>query len=339
MSKADAQVRRYRIFQILSLRDDATAMTETEVYEALVAEGYNVSQKTVQRDLTQNMDQFKLLETETYPNKYYADKESYNPNIELALTKDKLFAVVIALNSLKKTSPAPIEKLCDETLVTIGDSIPEELQETYNYFKLVSQTQEGVGGRSVAQDDESFEEVFHAIIDGKAFECKISSPLMDQVQQNRIRKFYPVFFTFTNNIPYLYAQDLDSGDFKQLRMTRLTAVKLINDIINRKTLEKKARKEIKNSFSGFSGGDLGLLNYEIYCDKKMATHFEEKQLCSSQKIERILEDKYRITFKLNSNHQIIRLLAGFGGHIESIRPKKISDEVLAIWNKSYKKAA
>jgi predicted DNA-binding transcriptional regulator YafY len=342
MSKEDAQVRRYRIFQLLCLRDEDTAMTETEVYQALLAEGYAMSKKTVQRDLTKFMDKFKLLETGTYPNRYYADKNNYNPEIELALTKEQLFTVVVALDTLKSTSPALIEKICNDALLTIGDTIPDELKEAYSYFKMVSKTQEEVGGKSVAQDEEAFHKVFENVINGYAFKCHIVKPFdqRPKIKDPDDRKwYYPIYFTFTNNIPYVFVYDLNQDIFRMPRMTRLVNIETQHKHEDRKALEKKARKNYKKSFSGFIDNKNNNDKYEIFCDEMMATYFAEKPLSQNQKIDRILQDKYKITFELNRNNQISRLLAGFGGHIESIKPDEVSKEVIDIWSKSYKKAA
>jgi predicted DNA-binding transcriptional regulator YafY len=338
MAKVSNNARRYRIFQILCARSEDSALSSKEVHQILLDEGDDIDERTVRRDLSEHMRDFKLLETDGKPNRYWAERKNYNPEYELALTADNLFTIFIALDALKNTSPDPMQELCDETLVTLADAIPESLQESYNYFKLVSQTQEGVSGRSVAKDPKSFNKLITAVIDGSAFSCKIHSPLKDPIEREVIRKFYPVFFTFTNNIPYLHALDLEKREFRQLRMTRLVDVKLIEDREDRSKFEEKARKELKASYSGYSGQNT--YDYEIICDQKMADYFLEKELCENQKVEEILQDtRYKITFTLSKHDQIIRLLAGFGGHIESIRPVEISKEVTSIWKNSYKKAA
>jgi predicted DNA-binding transcriptional regulator YafY len=148
----------------------------------------------------------------------------------------------------------------------------------------------------------------------------------------KMRHYEPQLFQLTGSIGYLYVRDLSNGEFRNLRMSRITKAKLSDQ--KAKRLPKKEIKGLKSSFGGFGLGDEKTIEIKIKCDKHMATAFGERRIHDTQKIDPINSSTNLISITIAPTTEIYRLFAGWNDHIAEIKPQNVAEEVKKIVSKA-----
>ncbi len=71
----------------------------------------------------------------------------------------------------------------------------------------------------------------------------------------------------------------------------------------------------------------------------MATYFQERVIHSTQVVEKISQNLYEITLNCAKSSELARLISSFGGHVNSVQPNSLYDEVKEIWESGIKNVA
>ena len=295
-----------------------------------------VSYKTIERDLQYLSKHYKIADTEEYPCHYYVD-ESFTPDYKLKLNEEQLQATTIALEYLKQTGHDYFATKCQEALTVMLEHLPKGLAHDLeeNAKKYFFNT--GTSGKPQSKDAKALEQVMHAIRKGKTIYCKNHSPYRDKKYNDRIRHFAPLVFSMTAGVPYLIVQDMDDQNIKRIRATRLSDVEISKFDIDNKLLND-LKNDLHNSFGGYGGINEETVKFEVTCNKVVKTYFQEREIHPSQKIKKISNGRYLITFKVADSFEIPKFLASFGGDIMNVKPKSVFDEIKNIWQSGLKKA-
>lgn len=310
-------------------KDAESGLTITEIWTKLKKEhAVRVTRKTVQRDIIELSEAYKILSTESMPFRYFADGK-FKPDYQLSLSESELQAVLIALENLKNTGHPYFKKICKEAEVGIFSRLPRPLSEALRESKSSLYFNTGTIGRPISIDTKSFEIVMKALRLNKCFKCRNHSPYKSNKYNRRIRKFAPLIFNMADQVPYLIVEDLDDGEVKRLRITRLTNVELLDLEVDKGKI--KRLKNLQSSFGGWGGKDEEAVLLKIHCDKKVATFFSEREIHPSQKIKKLKEESFIVELEVAASNEIPRFLASFGSGIKMIEPSSIWDEVLKIW--------
>ncbi len=330
MSAANQLKRHQEIYLILKNLDESTALTLTEILKEL-PEGYEVDRKTIERDIDQMSSTHRIVETGTYPNRFFADK-NFKVDYQFNFTDAELQTIVLALQNLYQTSPDYLRNLCSQTETSLIDKLPDPLKKDLKEFKELHHFNYGINGRDQTLFDEknnndSCKVALEALREGKTFTCNYAS--IDKPESiKKVRHFEPQLFQLTGSIGYLYVRDFSDGVLKNLRMSRITNAKL--QVQKAKRLPKKEIKGLKSSFGGFGLGDEKTIEIKIKCDKHMATAFGERVIHDSQQIKKGSNEEYHIILKMAPTSEIHRLLAGWNNHIFEISPEILKTEVKKI---------
>lgn len=300
-------------------------MSISEIYNALIGQGVTVTKKTIERDLVEVSNNFKLLETGTYPMRFYASVD-FCPDYELLLSESELQVILLALDNLKQTSPKYLQGLCASAETSLESKLPKSLASDLATYKDLHLFSYGINGRAVAKDNESFGLIMKCLRQGKAFTAHNISPYKDDEYNSRQRNFAPLLFHMSGGIPYLVVRDLDDGEkIKSLRMTRLVNAKLTcTDVA---PITSAERLQVDHIFGGYIRNIDEVLNYEIIGDEVLATYFGEREIHNTQKIEGLGGGNFRVSFSAVQSNEIDKILAGLMDHIDSISPEEVFHNV------------
>ncbi len=323
------------IIQILRGLSVESAMTVTEIFDALKNRGEAIDSRTVRRDIDDLSSNYGLLSTEEYPTRFYLSSD-YHFKHQVQFSEPELQVLMIALNNLKQTSDLYFEKVASSLETLIMRNLPtptvkilkEESKKYFFDFSLVGKPQSSI--------EKDFEAILLALRTNKCFTCKNVSPYKKMTNQDRIRTFAPYRFVLTGSVPYLLVQDLDDQQIKRLRLNRVKQVKLLDREVDQK-LKVDWTRYTTDSLGGFGGESQVNEDVEIICDETMAIYFQEKKIHSTQKLNQIDGDRYRLNFKVPLSLEFQRLIGSFLPHIHEIHNELLKKEIMKSFSKAMRK--
>ena len=335
MSKCSKSQRQNLIFQYLKDLDEGSALTINEIHKKLEIEGVKISRKGVTRDIEELSTSHGICSTETRPNKFYAFSD-FGLKYDLSLSEPTLQALMIALNNLRQTSHNYFHGMTIEAETAILDSLDEKLSQKLRDSKDRYHFECSTAGKPSESDAKDFQTVMRAIRENKVISLKNRSPYQDKEYNEKIREFAPYIFSLSAGIPYLVAKDMNDGKFKRLRLTRVHEVSITEKEFTPRDLCDIDLDPVIGGFGGFKEGPSEI---RIICSSNMGTYFKERTIHKSQKVEKLEDDKYLVSFNCAHSREIIRLIASFGGSVKSVEPVQVYSEVKKIWSQGLKNAS
>ncbi len=324
--------RRNKIKSLLDRLTPESAMSITEIWELLRDADYEVTHKTIERDISKLTD---LATTGSNPARYYYPPGA-SPNYKLEFNDQQLQTIFLALQNFKSLSPEFIKKFCDDAEKTLINKLPTKLGNEFRMLKTISSVGHNVLGESAEFDKETYLEVIKALRTGYMFECRYHSPYQPE-KNNLTRVFAPLILHYVGGTPYIFAYDNENEKkpIKNLRINRIHKIRILTDKV-----DPQHRKNInlEHVFGGFGGGKETVLEYTVHCTKQMANIFEEQRIHPSQKITKISDTQFAIKFNLANSDEVTRILSQYGEWIEKIEPDFIYEKVKQIWKKGLKAA-
>ena len=232
-------IRLQKIYNILRPLGEENAISLTELHKRLEDSGFNVTRKTVERDLPYVEQSYKLLETDTHPTKYYTDS-TFSPDYQISFNEGQLQTILLALDSLKLTSPEAVSEVCRDVEVALNTRLPEAVASDLKAYKELHHISYGVNGRAKAKCNKSFSLALECLREGVAFQCIYLSPYKDIKHKAKIRNFSPIKLLISGGTYYLFVRDLDDENMmiKSLRMTRITKLKKTKNKLNNNMVAK-----------------------------------------------------------------------------------------------------
>lgn len=332
MGSITKQRRHEIIFQILKGRDINSALSANEIHSLIMNEGIDINLRTIRRDLEVLSESHGLSSDEGRPERYFPFKD-FQFKYDLQLNENTLQVLMIALNNLKQTSHEYFVNLATEAETAILNSldtkVAQELRKSKRKYLFTYSTE----GRPISNNIKDFQNLMLALRENRTIHCKNNSPYKEEVYNNRVRHFAPYKFILNSGTPYLIVQDLEDGEFKNLRATRISEVQVSNEIF---TPEKEDNFiHLENQIGGWGGLNKDAVNIVITIDEGLAIYFKEKSIHTSQKLKRIKDNIYELKLKCALSTELIRFFAGFGEHIYSVKPKKLKDQILEIYESKF----
>jgi predicted DNA-binding transcriptional regulator YafY len=325
--------RQNRLVSYLSKTNQDNALSISDFYQRLVGNGFDVTRKTVERDLDElTLQHSGLQEKEGRPKKFYFE-EGYQVHYSIKFEQQHLQTIIIALDNLQAMTCPTIASLCRETEDVLLNKLSAYDRNDFNNLKGKSSIGKTILGKPEATQKETYKLIFDCLQQEKAFLCDYKSPY-DTIAEKRL--FHPLMLHLVGGAPYLFVYDpLDENKIKLLRLSRIQSAEMTNHPVD---LDLKKEIDLDYSFGAYGTGQERILNYTIYCKAPMAGKFREHQIHESQVIQRLDEDLYRIEFTLNDSYEIIKYLAQFGESIKSIEPEEVYLKVKRIWEAGLKVA-
>lgn len=317
-----------RLQNLLRLITEETALSATEVCERLESQGHTVSRKTITRDLEELPG---LVATETTPRRFYISPD-FKSDYQINFNEDELQIIVIALSELKQTAPKYFKQLAEQAERTLTEKLPKHLAREFAKLKGLSSAHPSLAGSATSHDTKAMETALKALRAEKVIECFNHSPYSPE--KNKVKRLFgPLMLNMVGGVPYLLVHDPadEKNPVKNLRLSRLRSVVILEQKVDRSKL--KYAKTMDLSFSGYGGTTEEIVEFEIVCRKNMGHYFMEREINHTQKL--IPQGEcFLLSFKSHPSLDLIRLLAGFGDEIISLKPATQLKRMKLIWQKA-----
>lgn len=333
MSEITKTRRQEIIFQLLKGRGLESGLSATEIFQLVRKEDIDIDLRTVRRDLVDLSRSHGLSSDGGRPEKFFPSK-NYHLSYQLHLNENTLQVLLIALNNFKFTSHNYFKNLVTETETTLFNALDSKVAQSLRASKEKYFFDFSASGRPTSNDSNDFEKVMVAIRENKIITCNNNSPYKDKSYNRKKRHFAPYLFILTSGVPYIIVEDQDDNKFKKLKATRLSNVTLSSDSFT--PIEFNDYLHLESLVGGWGGLDEEMVDINVICNEVMATYFQEKIVHASQKLKKITKSRYKLTFKCSLSAELVRLLASFGGGIESVGPRELFLEIKNIWKSGIK---
>jgi len=274
----------YRQFRIIE------RLYSTEViYTKYIAEEYNISHRTIQRDMKTISSVFPLIKS----------RGKYSLNME-ALTKYSKEFHFILLNAFAQN--IDIDTLCIEK----SNIAPSKVAFAIEYNKLPKLLGE-------------------KMIDALTKECCCTF-IYEKQESKSQRKVDPIKLYTENSRWYLIARDYKDDKVKTFNLTKIKQLKILD---THTTLTEEMQDEADNIKSIWSSGSLKGQKVVLYVKPQIAHYIQDIQLHKTQKIEDRhhdggIEVHCMVTHKL----EILPAIKSWLPYIHVIEPKWLGDELM-----------
>ena len=326
------------ILEYLKGRNESDALSVTDIKNKLESEeNITVSWRTVDRDVKSlELSNGICASEDGQPIRYFLS-DDFTQKYKLELNHLTLQALVIALNNLKETSHSYFANVTTEAETAIMEHLDEGLVRKLRNTKKRYSYDSSVVGRPSESDIKDFEKIMYCIRENYLFTCQNHSPSKSEEYNLRNRKWAPHIFVLSSGTPYIICQDMDSLQFRNLKITRLKNVEVTKEKFEPEDVREHVNLDAM--IGGYVGAGEETVQVTIQADQAMANHFKEHQIHPSQIIKELNDGTFKISFECAPSLGISRVLSSWGGHIKSIEPQKIYSQVKEIWQKGLKIAS
>ena len=331
--------RQEQIFLILCKRSEETALSLSEITHILEKSNHtHVNRKTVERDIVEMSEHYKIIEQDGRPARFYVEK-GMSPDFKVRLNEKQLQAIFIALENLRWTSHDYFKKTCEEALITLMKELPSYITHDSENFAARYFFNNGSSGRPTSSkgriDINGIDTLMSAIRQGCDIKCTYCSPYKDNTSWTKVRHYSPLVFSLTAGTPYLVVFDHADQEYKRIRVNRIKDISQLE--IKTDLTRLKHITHQRESFGGWAAlFNEDVVHFEIIGTKVIGTFFTETEVHPTQTVKAVEHDQYRVTFKCAPSREIIRFLAGFGAEIISVTPSAQFDAIKGVWQKALK---
>ena len=316
----DTQLRQWAMLK--RIPQHPRQITARELTEHLEAEGFEVSKRTVERDLLSLSEIFPLISNERsrpYGWSWNKDAEAFAlPSMSplqaltLELAHDHLTTLLPA--SLLETL-APYFK-CAHGVLSSGDGV-KKLASWRKKVAIVPSNQPLI---PPSYPEEIIETVHSALLSEQQLEISYASREQGATKNYRI---HPLGIVQRGAVTYLVATLSDYTDIRLLAVHRIESAQVLDKPAK---MPKKfdLAKYIREGAFGF--GESGELKLVVRFTTPAAEHLRETPLSLDQQIESDQPGWMRVQATVPNTAQLRWWLLGFGGQVEVLEPASLREE-------------
>lgn len=301
-------------------------ITARVLTERMEAEGFEVSKRTVERDMLSLSAIFPLLcdeRSRPYGWSWSKDAEAFSlpgmsplQALTLELAHDHLAALLPAslLNTL-----TPYFK-CAEGVLSSGDGV-KQLARWRKKVAIVSANQPLI---PPIYSEEIIEAVHSALLSEQQLEISYTSREQGETKNYPVN---PLGIVQRGAVTYLVATLYDYTDIRMLAVHRIVSAQVLD--IPAKTPKKfDLSKYISEGAFGFD--ECGEIELVVRFTEPAVEHLRETPLSLDQKIEPDQADWVRLHATVPNTAQLRWWLMGFGDQVEVLEPTSLRDEFSAL---------
>lgn len=319
-SQNDTQLRQWAMLK--RIPQHPRLITAREIYEYLESEGFEVTKRTVERDLLSLSEIFPLLSNERsrpYGWSWSKDAESFSlPSMSplqaltLELAHDHLKTLLPA--SLLQTL-APYFK-CAEGVLSSGDGV-QKLASWRKKVAIVPPNQPLIPPN---YPEEIIEAVHSALLSEQQLEISYASREKGETKTYRV---HPLGIVQRGAVTYLVATLSDYTDIRLLAVHRIQAAHVLEQPANTPKNFDLAQYICQGAL-GF--GDSGEIKLRVRFSTAAGEHLRETPLSLDQQIEPYQPGWMRIQATVPNTAQLRWWLLGFGNQVEVLEPISLREE-------------
>lgn len=294
---------------------------------SVLARQFEVSYKTVQRDIDFMRDQLDLpIEYDaSRQGFYYTEDVTEFPSVQVS--EGELIALFVAQKSLAQYQGTSFEKPLAAAFRKLTEGLRDEVTvalrdwDTVFSFKAL--------GPPVT-DVRMFESMTRAIRDRR--EVAFSYRKLNSRGWER-RRCHPYHLSCVDGQWYLFGWDLERKDIRTFVLTRLRELE-VTETPFEKPRAFSAKNYLRKSFGIFSGDEVREI--VVVFDAFAAQLIRERRWHTSQKIRELPDGGLELSLQLGSLPEVERWILSWGEHARVVAPHELVDSITRIVHSLHK---
>jgi len=283
-----------------------------------LAEEFEVSAKTIQRDIEFMRDQLVLpIEYDAQNHGYfYARAVAQFPMI--TVSQGELVALLVAQKAVEQYRGTSFEKPLHAAFEKLVSSLGAEASVSlHDLSEAVSFRSAGVPQAQI----KVFEVLTDAVMTSRVVEFDYAALRAQTTERRRVE---PYHLACISNQWYLIARDLGRNGMRTFALTRIAAPKN-QKVAFQRPPDFSAAEMLAGSFSAFEAGQVEKIR--IRFDAFAARLAGERQWHKSQKLSPLPEGGAELTIQVGIAPDLESWILGWGGHAEVLEPAKLRESV------------
>lgn len=311
-----------RSLQMLQLIPRSPRKIETtKVRNFLKEYGFEVSVRTIQRDLIKLSSIFPLISDER--NKPYGWSWKGNDSVGFpAIDMPTALACVMAERFLIDLIPVSALKKLEPNFKQARNILKETKSGLGKWENKVRITPRGLQLLPAQIKLSVLDIVYESLLVGHQFEANYQPRVASSPSKYEVN---PMAIVHRNNVSYLVCTLWNYTDIKQLAMHRFqTAKPLDKDVIIPKGFD--IDEYIQSGEFSYPDSDKKI-KIKLYFGEMAGKHLYETPLSEDQSITEIGEDRLMVKATVLDTEELRWWILGFGGYVEVVSPKKLRNEI------------
>lgn len=286
-----------RLVSVLSKLYDGESLSVKEL-----AEEFNVSTRTIQRDFNQRLISFPI----------YQDKKLWKMKDGFRIEKSTSIEDSIVLDIMEKLVEGVGDKFSSKAKVLLSKIKNEDYNPIYAKLNL-----EDIGDKlDVVTDLEA------------AIKTKQEITCSYKIEDNKtlLSKMKPLKIANFEGFWYLIALDVNGKDtLKKYYLKNISKIKILDESFE---VTNKLEQLLNNSISVWFNEENEPFEVKINVSKTIAKYFKRKPISPTQIIESVYNDgSIDIVVKITSDMEIMPLIKYWLPHMRVIEPKSLDDKI------------
>jgi predicted DNA-binding transcriptional regulator YafY len=285
---------------------------------SLLAREFEISTKTIQRDVDFMRDQLLLPIEYDRVRHGFAYTRAVGQFPLITVSEGELVALLVAQKAIEQyrgtSFEKPLHTAFEKLVSSLGDEANVSLQELSD---AVSFHHAGVPHGEIR----IFESLTEAVRSSQLVEFDYFSLRARKPERRRVAPYHLACIT---NQWYLIARDQDRQDVRTFALTRIDGVRRLKISFERPS-DFSVSRMFSGSFAAFEAGETELVR--IRFDAVVARLVSERQWHKSQRIRSIGKEGIELTMQVGIAPDLQSWILGWGDHAEVIEPVALRDRI------------
>lgn len=319
VAMSDVAVRYLTMLKLVPF--EPQSVTAQELVTKLAAEGFNVSVRSVQRDLEKLCASFPLQSDErSRPFRWYFGKDA---NLSIIPSIDSSTALTFELARAylgPVLPPRTLQKL--QPHFEVAQTALQRQSELARWPSRVRVISRGLGARPPQIDADVLEVVTEALLTDSQCRLTYQGRRWSEPQDITV---HPVGLVFRSPNVYLICSVEGREGIRQLVLHRATSSELLP-----LPAERPADFDLDDYINS---GNMGLLfsdtaiKLRLRCDKPMLNHLLESPLADDQEVQELDEKHFELIATLSDTQDLRWWLTAQASHLDILEPEWLREEV------------
>jgi predicted DNA-binding transcriptional regulator YafY len=296
-----------------------------DIWRALKAEGFDVTKRTVERDLGSLEAAFALLRDDSQNPHLWSWSKEARPLLAPTFTPAEALAFELARRHLEPLFPASMLKMLAPHFALAGKTLRElggtsRASSWANKVRVVPPTQ-------MLVPPKLNHEVYGAITDALLQERQLKVAYgRRKAPETKDLVLHPLGLVQRGAVIYLVATAFDYPDVRLYAIHRFARAAMLDDPMVRRDFDLD--DYIAKGNLGFGRGTQ--IRFEAIFTADIAAHLGETPLAEDQVAETLLDKRVRITATVAETPQLKWWLLGFGSDVTVVRPESLRAEIAKV---------
>lgn len=319
--KKSTLIRQWEMLRMLPSGSGGPWMKASEIASKLKHDGYEVSVRTVQRDLKELSAIFPIELNDKNP-RDYGWRWMKGANLDIpGMSLSEALAMRMVETHLKQMLPSSMLEALQGIFGQAKSRLDKAAKpsEWLGKVKVVQPTQPLIPPKV---DEAAQNAIYRALLENRQFSASYRRIGSEEPKEYVL---HPLGLVMRGSVSYLAASAWDYEDVRLYAMHRFDTAEVLDESI-RIPDGFDLDREIALGFADFASSGAPIL-LEIFCHRSKMAYLSETPLSHDQKIEHVDEEWVRLGATVNDTWQLRWWLLSQGSSIEVIAPEHLRKEI------------